>query len=211
MVPELLARIGRLRKARAPSDLSTRASEDGTSRRTLMKQGLVLIAGAAGVGVASAVGQSGSRTIPVALPVGAAPLAFTPARASSPSGSATTLPLYVRDVRFTSPVFKPGELPDGSTPRSPHGTLVDADGVWVGTFTGGVLPGSAGQIALQRFVFADGSLIGMGSGSLADEEYAVVGGTGKFAGAIGSYTTKLEQGSVGRDAAFTFSLSAKER
>ena len=216
MVPELRSRVGRLRKARAPSDHATggepaRDSGDGTSRRTLMKQGLVLIAGAVGVGVAGAAGQSGSRTVPVALPIGSVPIALMPAGASGRSDSSTALPLYVRDVRFTSPAFKPGELPDGSIPRSPHGTLVAADGASVGTFSGGVLPGSAGQIALQRFVFPDGSLIGMGSGSLANEEYAVVGGTGRFAGAIGTYTTRLEQGSIGRDAEFTFSLTAKER
>jgi len=60
---------------------------------------------------------------------------------------------------------------------------------------------------VQRFTFADGTIIGMGSGSLDGEEYAVVGGTGRFAGAIGTYTARIRPGAYRRDAEFQITIS----
>jgi hypothetical protein len=71
----------------------------------------------------------------------------------------------------------------------------------------GILPGSDSQVSVQRLTFSDGSLIGMGSGHLDGEEYAVVGGTGRFAGAIGSYMVTLQPGTSGRDAEFAISIT----
>jgi hypothetical protein len=168
----------------------------------VITRGLSLLVGAVGVGAAGAVLQSGQReassttsAAPAAAPV--AGLSFT----------STDLSLYVRDVRYATPDLKPGELPTRSMFTSPHGRLEDSAGTVLGTFAGGVLPGSAGQIAFQRFVFPNGTIVGMGSGKLADEEYAVVGGTGIYAGAIGTYRTRLELGPRGNDAAFTFNVT----
>jgi len=98
-------------------------------------------------------------------------------------------------------------LPDFSSAMSPKGELEDATGGVVGRFSAGLLPGSDGQVAVQRFSFSEGSLIGMGSGLLDGEEYAVVGGTGRFAGAIGSYVVTLQPGEFGRDAEFVINLT----
>src|SRR5687768_3441461 len=109
MLRALHAKIGSLRLARAPSedapDSGTRDESAGTSRRTLITRGLYLVAGAVGVGVASSAAQSSTRTIPVAVP--ATPLATV----GGVSNSAFSL--VVRDVRFSSPATKPGELPAG--------------------------------------------------------------------------------------------------
>ena len=118
-----------------------------------------------------------------------------------------TLSMFVRDVRFTTPGLKPGKLPDFGSAMSPKGRLEGPIGDHLGRFSSGILPGSDGHVAVQRFTFSDGSLIGMGSGHLDGEEYAVVGGTGRFAGAIGSYKVTLQPGSSGRDAEFAISLT----
>ena len=195
MVRHLVARIGVKRQARAPSPDDVAADPSGTSRRMLMTRGLSLIAGAVGLGVAGNLLQSERRPMPVSVSP-AVPLALSAA-----------MSVRVQDIRFGSAALRSG---DGSTlawPSSPHGELVNGDGLPVGTFSGGVLPGSGGAIAFQQFVFPDGTLIGMGSGNLDAEEYAVVGGTGRFAGAVGTYRTTLEFGDRGQDATFTFNVT----
>jgi hypothetical protein len=180
----------------------------GTSRRLLITRGFLLFAGALGAGAAGSTLLSGTRAQTLALPVSAAS-ALTPGQPSS--ASPATLTLHVRDVRFTSPDLKPGALPDSGVLVSPHGELLDDGGAVVGRLSGGVLPGSGGQIAVQRFELNDGVLIGMGSGRLDGAEYSLVGGTGRYAGAIGSYTTGIEPGERGRDAEFVISLMDMRR
>jgi hypothetical protein len=216
MMRELLAKVVPMRFARAPTaDRSAEAetSRGGAppdeSRRSLLTRGLSLAAGAVGVTAAGAWLQSGGRQTPAAVPVAVhdpVPVPV-PAARTVPDLTATELSLFIRDIRFSSPGQRPGELPTGKTASAPHGTLVDSAGVTVGSFAGGLLPGSAGQIAFQRFVFPNGTLIGMGSGSFDGEDYAVVGGTGIYAGAVGTYQTKIQLGARGRDAEFTFNVA----
>lgn len=161
----------------------------GTTRRAMIVRGLWAVAGAVGLGVAGT-GANFAATKPVAPPAG-------PARLS----------LVVRDVRFSAPASKPGTLPESDAVASPHGALQDATGRHLGRFSGGTLPGSGGQIAVQRFTFSDGTIIGMGSGRLDGDEYAVVGGTGRYAGATGTYVAQLRPGARGRDAEFQISVT----
>jgi hypothetical protein len=157
------------------------------------------------VGAAGALLQSGSRQPPAAVPASAATIPLTTVAISDIRP--TELALFVRNIRATAPGHTPGQMPVAGAMAAPHGRLVDSGGSEMGMFSGGLLPGSAGQIAFQRFVFTNGTLIGMGSGALAGEEYAVVGGTGIYAGAIGTYRTQLHLGSHGTDAEFTFNIS----
>ena len=156
-------------------------SPPGTTRRTLLTRGLAVAAGALGASVAA----SGAV-------LGAAPAA-----------GLSTLTLVVHDVRFRTSAAQR----EAKTPASPHGTLSDAEGRSVGSFSAGVLAGSGGGISVQRFTLADGTLIGIGSGALHGADYAIVGGTGRYSGATGSYTTQLTSGARGRDAAFRISLT----
>ncbi len=169
----------------------------GTSRRALMKQGLWIAAGAAGLGLAGTGVAAGTRS--VVAPAGAG----TVHTAAGP----THLLFFVRDIRFAGRSSKAGTRPDSGSPAAPHGHLEDSAGNHVGSFSGGSLPGSDGHIAFQRFTLADGTLIGMGSGRLDDEEYALVGGTGRYAGAAGSYRTTIRPGAFGRDAEFALNVT----
>ena len=174
----------------------------GTSRRALMKQGLWIMAGAAGVGLAGTGVAAGTR-----LPSSAAPAGAVHVAAATP----THLLLFVRDIRFAGRSSRAGARSgtrtDSASSVAPHGQLQDSAGSHVGSFSGGTLPGSDGHIAFQRFTLADGTLIGMGSGRLDDEEYAVVGGTGRYAGAAGSYRTQIRPGAHGRDAEFAIDVT----
>jgi len=173
------------------------AGTAGTSRRSLMKQGLWLMAGAVGVGLAGTGVAAGTRSA-AAAGVGSVQVA---------AGGPTRLTLFVRDIRFSAHAARAGAMPDRSSMASPHGQLQDTTGAHIGSLSAGTLPGSDGHIAFHRFHLADGTLIGMGSGRLEDEDYAVVGGTGRYAGAAGSYLTHLRPGEHGMDAEFAISVT----
>ena len=178
------------------------SASPGTSRRTVLTRGLYAIVGAGLAGTAILTGNDSIRPRAATSPTAAG----SGAKAASAAG-ALTMSMFVRDVRFTTPGLKPGRLPDFSSAMSPKGRLESPTGDHLGKFSSGILPGSDGQVAVQRFTFSDGALIGMGSGHLDGEEYAVVGGTGRFAGAIGSYMVTLQPGTSGRDAEFAISLT----
>jgi hypothetical protein len=168
----------------------------------VLTRGLYALVGAGLAGTAVLTGNGSSRSTAATSPT----TADSGAQAASAAG-ALTLSMFVRDVRFTTPGLKPGKLPDFSSTMSPKGQLQSPTGDHLGKFSSGILPGSDGHVAVQRFTLTDGSLIGMGSGHLDGEEYAVVGGTGRFAGAIGSYRVTLQPGTSGRDAEFAISLT----
>ena len=158
----------------------------GTTRRTVLSRGSAVVAGALGASVLGANVALGAKQ------AGAPP-------DDSHCSCATCGSASVR--------ARAGALHERRAPASPHGALVDAAGQTVGSFSAGVLAGSGGGISVQRFNLADGTIIGMGSGGLQGAEYAIVGGTGRYAGATGTYTTQLAAGARGRDAAFQISLT----
>jgi hypothetical protein len=103
-----------------------------------------------------------------------------------------------------------------------YGDLVDpVAGTRVGEFsTNGFCPETpfgprlvaASNIEFQTFTLPDGTLFGMGAAGPGggDKAYAVLGGTGRFAGARGSYVARTAAaGPGGRDAVeFTLTLTA---
>jgi hypothetical protein len=161
--------------------------ESGTTRRAMFTRGLLLAAGAVGIGVV------GSKSVDRMT-------------GASPGEGSATFTIVSPAVRFHAPGSKAGALPDAGVKRLPYGTLVDGQGNTVGDFTTSLMPGSGSDIAVQRFVFTDGTLIGMGSGGIDGSEYAVTGGTGSFDGASGSYTAWT---TPGKDAKFDFRLRLK--
>jgi hypothetical protein len=179
---------------RAPLELVVVRDEDtlgggesGTTRRTMMTRGLLLVAGAIGVGVA------GTKTVDRAT-------------GTTPAEGSTTFKILSPGVRFHAPGSKAGSLPAAGEIRVPFGTLVGPQGRSVGDFSTALMPSSGGQIAVQRFVFDDGTLIGMGPGDLDGSEYAITGGTGRFDGASGSYVAHRQPGGA---AEFDFRLRLK--
>lgn len=160
------------------------------SRRRLV-QGLAVAAGAAGLSVAGR--SEASSTAEASIEAG---------RRLVVSGTGW---------RATVVGAVPGVMPELGAVPSTTGTLV-VDGEQVGTFASASVPGSGGRFVLHSFDLGLGSLLGMGAGSLADGVFAVVGGTGRYAGAQGSYTAVQRPRNLGGDgtAEFVLDLTAWE-
>ncbi len=102
------------------------------------------------------------------------------------------------------------------------GELLGPDGTQRGEFYAasvcmrtpfGDSPFGATTLDMQTFNLPEGSIVGMGTGQLVDETtavYAIVGGTGRYLGARGSYVARQQPYGLGGDgsAEFTFTLLA---
>lgn len=161
-------------------------TSNGHSRRNIIKRGLVVAAGALGV---TAVGKE--------------------ARAATRPAPADVL-LYGRNWRLAAPGRKPGETPRAGDHGAVYGELLDCpDGKTLGQFfgsrlavqstPGGFMRGDA-SVEVHTFVLPRGTIVGMGTAVLGKAVFAVVGGTGIYAGATGSYVAHQrlrEQGGNG--------------
>ena len=153
-------------------------SELGQSRRSLLKRALVVAGGALGLGAVSA----------------------KDARATLSLGRDSTL--YGRSWRLETPGRRPGEAIQPGDHGAVYGELLDGrNGRVIGQFHGSrlALQEHAG-VEVHTFVLPGGTLVGLGTSLLGEAVFAVVGGTGRYAGAKGSYvaTQRLrEQGGNG--------------
>lgn len=166
-----------------------------SARRTLLKRGLI---GAAAV---TAVIAGGSRANAAVI---------------APTGG--TIKLLGRGFHaFTAE--RVGLLPSKGDAYSVYGELLDASGVKVGDFVASCVATDSpfeisgegvGSIETQTLNLRDGSIVGMGAGTGATRAYAIVGGTGRYAGARGSYTATIDTYGLGGSgaAAFEITLSA---
>ena len=59
---------------------------------------------------------------------------------------------------------------------------------------------------LHTFELTGGTILGMGSGPLREATYAVIGGTGRFQGAAGSYVARQHPRDLGGDGTAEFVL-----
>lgn len=167
-----------------------------TTRASLLKR-LALLAGGvlgAGVAVRSATGSDDGEAT-------AAPLAKT----------SSELLLYGRDWRLHRPGVAFGKLPTSSDHALPSGRIVDAGERELGSFRAAALPG-AGAFHLHTFELAEGTILGIGANRLDEGSYAIVGGTGRYAGASGTYTARQFLRELGGDgtAEFTLNLNSWE-
>ena len=96
-------------------------------------------------------------------------------------------------------------------PPLPSGRIVDARERPLGQFQAATLPG-IGAFHLHTFDLAEGTILGIGANRLEDGSYAIVGGTGRYAGASGTYTARQFLRELGGDgtAEFTLNLTAWE-
>jgi len=180
-------------------------------RRSLLQRGLLLLAGAVGLVTAE------QRTAGPA--VAAAPSRREP---GAPPGS-TTLKLYGRRWRPQPHAHLLGRRSEGGDHLVGYGELRDTpDGALVGRFcTNGFCPdfpfgntvAVAPTIEFQTLTLNSGTLFGMaatGPEAGSERMYAILGGTGRFAGARGTYaarTTSAE--SLGRSTVeFILTLTA---
>ncbi|MEE9199790.1 MAG: hypothetical protein V3U26_08380 [Dehalococcoidia bacterium] len=180
-----------------------------TTRRNLLKQGTVMVAAVfGGVFGGMFTGRGGNA--------GAAP------KEQPGPPSQTKLTLYGCHWHRCSQNLKRGEPLARGDQIATYGELLDrANGTKVGEFysTGvhlrvpfGASPLAAASMEVHSFNLEDGTILGMGTSRMAsaggEDIYAVVAGTGRYAGARGSYTARqypLERGGDGT-AEFVFDL-----
>jgi len=163
----------------------------GTSRRVAIKKGLLSAAGLVGL-------------------KGAGPL--SPAAATATAPAVTTLTLYGRNWCSYGPTKRAGELPARGDRLVASGDLhAGPGGDKVGEFhaalfhlgaPGQVGPAGAGSLELHTFLLPDGSIIGAGTGTPDPDRhdpFAIIGGTGRYAGARGTYAVRQGYRELGGD------------
>jgi hypothetical protein len=173
-----------------------------TSRRQMLKSSLALAAGAIGIGAAAkAIG-------------GADPPGAMLATGGKPP---QTLVLVGRNVHAVT-VGKPaGHGPEAGDRTALSGEILDASGGVLGHFLGSstaldptfdeVLPHGA-AIETHTFRLAGGTIHGMGTAEDGeDSEFAIVGGTGRYVGARGSYTARHLPIELGGDGSAAFTMT----
>lgn len=177
----------------------------GHSRRSLLTRGLVLIGGAVGVGA----GTAAARPVPDA----------SPRQPGQRQTEAETLTLAGRNWFLASQARKPGERIQPGDHGTVTGDLVEPRtrahrGSFVASrqaFHSGLGGHAAADAAVELHTFEldGGTIMGMGSSLPGASVFAIVGGTGRYAGARGSYVARQHLRELGGDgtAHFVIDLS----
>jgi hypothetical protein len=166
-----------------------------SDRVPFLRRRRILTRGAAGLaaGLALFIGRSDSRA------------------ASVPStDAARTVTLYGRGWTAHADDLKFGQLPKPGERYAVHGDLAEsADGRKTGDFASAVftLATHGNTVEMHTINLAGGSIIGMGSGTGAKRTFAIVGGTGQYTGARGSYVVEQDIYGFGGTGAAKLSLT----
>ena len=178
-----------------------------TPRRAFIKKGAVLFASLAAVLGAAREGFGATEVAEAATSVP------NKGKAASPLTN-----FFGRNWHLVSETRGLGELPSPGMRGAVYGELFDSpEGAKVGEFYAatfwvgspfGESAMSAQALEMHTFRFPDGTVLGMGSQSGAESVYAIVGGTGRYHGATGSYVASQRTSGAGGDgsADFTFML-----
>lgn len=176
-------------------------SGTGQSRRSLLTRALVLVGGVIGVGAATG-------GVAEALP------------GTKVTASGTTLTLGGRGWVLQNPARRPGERIQPGDQATVAGQLVDPrSGKRRGQFYGSRVAFDSGtsrhaqadgSVELHTFRLDEGTILGMGSALPGESLFSIVGGTGKYAGARGTYVATQRLRELGGDgtAHFVIDLSA---
>ena len=168
---------------------------DPYARRSFLKKGLI------GVGATAAVlvGVRGEARAAVSVPSGGGTLKL----------SGRGFHSFANDARI-------GAVPEKGDRYSVYGELLDVSGAVVGEFASTSvtldspfqLSGEGrGSLDTQTLTFRDGAIVGVGAGGGLTRSYAIVGGTGRFAGARGTYTATLSTYGLGGDGSAEFDIT----
>jgi hypothetical protein len=160
-----------------------------TTRRNVVSRALLGLAGLAGLGAAGARDRL--------------------AKASEN----TDLVLHGRNWRTSR--GRPGELPSDGDRISVRGDLIDdASGERVGEFYaagfaigGGSHPAHGERLELHTFKLRSGTIIGSGTAGQLEGMFAILGGTGHYAGARGTYVARQRHEDFGGDGSAEFVLT----
>jgi hypothetical protein len=174
-------------------------TQNGQSRRGLLGRGLVLLAGAVGIGAGA----------------GATKLAT---RDDDGVTAAGRLRLHGRDWILQTPDRRPGERLVAGERGTVYGRLLDEHDRPVGKFYGSRMAvqselgaaGADGSLELHTFKLEGGTLLGIGSVIAGESIFTITGGTGRYAGVRGSYVAEQRLRELGGNgtAEFTIDLRA---
>ena len=119
--------------------------------------------------------------------------------------SGNTFALRAPRLRLADPEAQAG-IPGRASRLEGEAELLDSRGKAAGTFSSVVLPSGRDGVELHTFQLENGTLLGMGRVG----GYAVVGGTGAYAGASGAYAFEHLAEHLGGDgsAHFVIDLTA---
>ena len=167
------------------------------NRRSVLKRGVMLCAGVFGIGA------------------GAANAASPRPAATAPK--AETLRLYGRGWSIDVRGRRFGQLPGPGDRANVYGEILDRPhGSKVGEFySAWIHAGSpfgdsgfaAGSLELHTFKLADGSIFGLGAPAGEEGVFAISGGTGRYAGARGTYVARQRPHGLGGDGTAEFTLT----
>jgi hypothetical protein len=165
-----------------------------SSRRSLLGRGLVLAGGALGIGALR-------RT--------------DAAQAATPEAKSSQLRLYGRNFHLHAPEHRAGQVPSGGERHSGYGELLDRPGgKVVGHFAAAHLThespfaAAASSLEIHTFALAAGSIHGLGMVARgAEGHFLILGGTGRYAGARGSYVAHQRARELGGDGTAEFHLT----
>jgi hypothetical protein len=162
---------------------------NGTTRRSALGRLALAFGGAVGIG--------GGAT--------AVAKAHTGGGTAAEPRTPRVITLHARDLR-TAPFHRDPRLVE-AVEDAPFGELIDQRFRPAGAFRAAVLPTGG---SLHTFKLHGGQLFGIGPGGLEGTAHAIVGGTGRFAGAAGSYSIEPASRLPGRSVTFVFTLTALE-
>jgi len=165
-----------------------------SSRRGVLGRGLMLAAGALGLGAA----QRADASVSVA-----------------PATKATELRLYGRNFHLHAPDRKAGEVPAKGERHSAYGELMErSNGKVVGHFTAAHLThdspfaAAASSLEIHTFTLKGGTIHGLGSVTRGTEgHFVILGGTGRYAGAQGTYVARQSSRELGGNCTAEFHLT----
>ena len=170
-----------------------------SSRRGVLGRGLMLVAGALGLGAARA-----DASVKVAP--------------TESTNAVEELRLFGRNFHLHAPDHRAGRVPAKDERHSTYGELLARPNsqTVIGHFTAAHLtqdsPFAAGTSTLEIHTFAlkDGTIHGLGSvarTSEAEGHFVILGGTGRYAGAHGSYVARQSARDLGGNGTAEFHLT----
>jgi hypothetical protein len=159
-----------------------------TSRRNVVARAALAVGGLFGLGVATATGRA----------VAVAPETM----------------LVLRGRGWRTNAGRPGMLPSDGDRIGVRGDLIDdAKGEYVGEFIGAGFaiggaahPAQIERLELHTFKLREGTIIGSGTAGQLDGVFAILGGTGRYANARGTYVARQRHEDLGGDGSAEFVL-----
>jgi hypothetical protein len=173
-----------------------------TNRRDALKRGFALLGAAVGIGVASKTTAAAQDDPPE-------------------KKQGKKMVLHVRHLRIRSQDLRRGQLPPAGVRMLAKAEVVTApsNGRKVGDFfasyvrintPGKVADHEPGSLEEHTFVLPEGNIFGSGvapSARDSEGQFAIIGGTGRYLGARGSYTARQSHVDFGGNGTATFTLT----